>query len=170
MIVPSWYAVNRQARHGAVQFVSNCGALDFNHSCILGFAPVVTAAAAIIQNGTYPAPTPTRATINLNVSVTLDGTPQANVPITVTQGSTPGCTTDCNPPSAVVGTAMTGPQGTATVNVPWRDSLLTANVGTTVGANCTEGALPANNTDLTLAIRALRFIGCDFPDPGAARR
>jgi hypothetical protein len=74
------------------------------------------------------------------------------------------------PVPAVVGTAMTGPQGTATVNVPWRDSLLTANVGTTFGANCTEGALPANNTDLTLSIRALRVIGCDFPDRAPARR
>lgn len=170
VIVPSWYAVNRQARHGAVQFVSNCGSFDFNHSCILGYAPAVTAAAAIIQSGTYPAPTPTRATINLNVTVLFNGSPQPNVPITVTQGSTPTCTTDCNPPSVVVGTATTGPQGTATISVPWRDSLVTANVGTLVGANCTMGALPANNTDLNLTIRAVSVLGCDIPGPPPPRR
>ncbi len=172
VIVPSWYAVNRAARHGAVQFVTNCGSLDFNHSCILGYAPAVTAAAAIIQRGTYPAPTPIRASINLNVTVTLDGSPARNVPITVRQGSTPTCTSDCNPPSVVVGSATTGPQGTATVSVPWRDSLITANVGTFSGALCKAGALPANDTDLNVRIAALSVVGCDFsaPAPAAARR
>jgi hypothetical protein len=170
VIVPSWYAVNRAARHGAVQFVSNCGALDFNHSCILGYAPAVTAAAAIIQSGTYPTPTPTRASINLNVTVTFNGSPAPNIPITVTQGSTPTCTTDCNPPSVVVATATTGPQGTATLSVPWRDSLVNANVGTAIGANCKMGALPANNTDLNLHITAVSLIGCDIPGPPPPRR
>jgi hypothetical protein len=169
VIVPSWYAVNRGARRGAVQFVSNCGASDFNHSCILGYAPAVTAAAAIITSGTYPAPTLIRPSINLNVTVMLDGSPAPNVPITVTQGSTPGCTTDCNPPSTIVATATTGLQGTATVSVPWRDSLVTANVGTTFGSNCQAGALPANNTDLNVQIRALRLIGCDLSAAPASR-
>ncbi|HEY7061767.1 MAG TPA: hypothetical protein VII06_09820 [Chloroflexota bacterium] len=175
MIVPSWYAVNRQARHGAVLFPSNCGSSDENHSCILGYAPAVSAAAAIITGGTYPTPTPIRASINLNVTVTLDGSPDPNVPITVTQGSTPGCTSDCNPPSVQVATAMTNGNGMASVSVPWRDSLVTANVGTTFGAQCLRGALPANNTDLTISVSALSGIGCDLsspppPAPPPARR
>jgi hypothetical protein len=170
LIVPSWYAVNRTARRGAVQFVTNCGSVDFNHSCILGFAPAVNAAAAIITSGTYPAPIPTRATINLTVNVTFNGSAAPNIPITVTQGSTPGCTSDCNPPSMVVASTATNMQGTATVNVPWRDTLVTANVGTAIGANCVEAALPANNTDLTISIAAVSIIGCDVPDRQRARR
>jgi hypothetical protein len=170
VIVPSWYAVNRTARRGAVQFVSNCGAADFNHSCILGFAPAINAAAAIINSGTYPPATPTRPSINLTINVTFNGSAAPNIPITVTQGSTPGCTSDCNPPSTVVATATTNLQGTATVSVPWRDSLVTANVGTVVGANCVRGALPANNTDLTISISAFSVIGCDVPDRQPPRR
>jgi hypothetical protein len=170
MIVPSWYAVNRQASHGAVLFASNCGSLDLNHSCILGFSPAVTAAAGVITSGTYPTPTTTRATINLNITVTLDGSPLPNAPITVTQGSTPTCTVNCNPPSVVVATTSTNGQGSATVNVPWRDSLVTANVGTLFGANCRFGAMPANNTDLTIRIAAVSVIGCDVPDRAPSRR
>ncbi len=170
LIVPSWYAVNRQAPHGAVLSAFNCGSLDLNHSCILGYQPAITAAAAIIQSGTYPIPMPTRATINLNVTVTLDGSPAANVPITVTQGSTPTCTTDCNPPSVTVATTTTNNQGAATVSVPWRDSLVTANVGTLLGSNCRFGALPANNTDLAFTIRAVSVVGCDVPAAPARGR
>jgi hypothetical protein len=54
--------------------------------------------------------------------------------------------------------------------VPWRDSLVNANVGTAIGANCKMGALPANNTDLNLHITAVSLIGCDIPGPPPPRR
>lgn len=154
-VVPSWYALNAQVPKGNVLINFPCtltaDPVNTNHLCILVNQQVSQQVVGIIQNANYPPSTPINRNITLNVTLTNDGQPVSNATITVRQLGT-----------TFNQTITTNNQGQTSITVPWRDTYL-QNVfqGFFGPLYCNFGALPAQNTNLTLPM----VVGCS-PDAG----